>query len=267
MFPPPAQLLFTNAEPHRLSAVLTDLGINLAEWQGWSNPYNCLLVDTGDHRVLVDTGAGELGPDTGRLLRGLEAEGVGPEEIDVIIHTHAHYDHIGGNTDGGGNIAFPNARWVMSEAEWQSWMGGEAERVLPDDLFGGVKALLLGYCQKNLGPTKSCFRLAQGREEMVPGVEVVPTPGHSPGHIAVVLSSGDEKLFCLGDVCLHEGHMREPEWTAALDMVPPLAASTRRSILAQAADEDARVFFVHFPFPGVGRAIPSGSGWRWQPDA
>jgi glyoxylase-like metal-dependent hydrolase (beta-lactamase superfamily II) len=267
MLPPPTQLLFPSAPKDRLNVVLADLNVDPEQWPEWVNPYTCLLVNTGDHRVLVETGAGGLAPETGKLLQGLGAAGLGPEDIDLIVLTHAHYDHLGGNTDAEGKVLFENARWIMSATEWHFWMDGEAERAWPADVFPELKAMTIGIAQQNLGPLKDRVRLVQGQEEIIPGLEVISTPGHTPGHLAVVVSSNGEKLFCLGDICLHEGHMREPDWAAAFDMVPPLVAGTRRSILAEATQEKARVMAYHFPFPAVGRVSPIEAGWRWLPEA
>ena len=107
MLPPPAELLFTSAPQDRLSAVLAELGLDAEHWPEWVNPYTCLLVNTGDHRVLIDTGADGLGPDTGKMLRSLGAAGLAPEEVDLIVFTHAHFDHIGGNTDAQGKSSLP----------------------------------------------------------------------------------------------------------------------------------------------------------------
>ncbi len=117
-FPPPATLLLSNAPAESLEPVLRKHGLPVP-WLEWTSPYICLVIDTGKHRVLVDTGAGRLVPTTGRLLQNLLAENIAPEDIDMVVITHGHPDHLGGNTDNEGKLSFPNARYIMWKDEWE----------------------------------------------------------------------------------------------------------------------------------------------------
>ena len=146
IFPPPANFLFVNAPGDRLGRRLQEYGIDPQQWETWTSAYTCLLVNTGEHRVLIDTGAGALGADTGRLLASLHAAGVDAGEIDYVILTHGHPDHLGGNVDAQGSLVFPQAQWIMSRIEWDFWMEGEAERALPEH----VRDVLLGTAQRSL---------------------------------------------------------------------------------------------------------------------
>jgi len=109
-FPPPAIFLFTNAPREHLEKTLGEHNLNLEQWTEWVSPYICLVVNTGEHQVLVDTGAGGLAPTTGKLVQNLKAVGIAPEDIDTIIITHGHPDHIGGITDTEDMPPFLNAR-------------------------------------------------------------------------------------------------------------------------------------------------------------
>lgn len=262
VFPPPADLLFVNAPRDRLARMLKAYGLDIEGWKTWTSAYTCLLVDSGSSRVLIDTGAGELGPNTGKLLANLASAGVDPGQIDIVLLTHAHPDHVGGNTHANGDVLFPNARWVMSESEWEFWMGGQAETALPED----SKAVLLGFAQRNLGPIKERLTLVTGEQEVQPGIRIVPAPGHTPGHMVVRITSSQEQLLCISDLVLHPLHLEEPEWVAGVDMLPDQLVAQRRALFPTATADNCRVMAFHFPFPGLGRVSAKGDGWRWEAD-
>ena len=260
-FPPPAAFLFSNAPKDRLEQTLRQHNLQPEHWTEWISPFICLLVNTGKQRVLVDTGADGLTPNTGRLLRNLGAEGIWPEDVDVVILTHGHPDHIGGNTLDEGQPAFPNARYVMWKNEWDFWTTGEAEAKLDDH----VREILLGVARKNLPPIQDRLDLIEREREILPGIRAIPAPGHTPGHMALAVSSGAEQLLYISDTVLHPIQLEHPEWCAAVDFVPDQVVASRRRILNRAAVEKALVLAFHFPFPGLGHIFKKGDGWQWQP--
>jgi glyoxylase-like metal-dependent hydrolase (beta-lactamase superfamily II) len=260
-FPAPTNFLFVNAPEDRLAQALTKHGMTPERWERWMTPYTCLLINTGNGQVIIDTGAGALAPSTGNLVENLGSLGVSPEQIDLVILTHAHPDHLGGNTAADGSALFPKASWAISEVEWDFWMEGEAEAVLPEH----GKELLLGFAQRNLTPIMDRVDLVLDERELLPGVKILPAPGHTPGHSVVAVSSGGQELLCLSDLVLHPIHLEEPEWFAAVDILPDQLVSSRRAVLSQAAQEGSRVLLFHFPFPGLGRVVPHGDGWEWRP--
>ena len=260
-FPPPARLLFSNAPEERLQDRLRRHGLDLSRWTEWVSPYICLVVDTGEHKVLVDTGAGDLAPSTGRILPNLRAAGVAPQDIDTVIITHGHPDHLGGLTDIGGTLTFPRARYFMQRDEWDFWVSGQAEAELDEH----SREVLVGFARKNLPPIEERLELVDPETGIVPGIRALAAPGHTPGHMALAVSSAEERLLCISDLVLHPIHMEEPEWCAAVDFDPEQVVTTRRRILAMAATEGALVLAFHLPFPGLGHVVECAQNWEWKP--
>jgi glyoxylase-like metal-dependent hydrolase (beta-lactamase superfamily II) len=190
-FPPPATFLFANASKESLEQVLRKHKLQLEQWVEWTSPYICLVVNTDKHRVLVDTGAGGLGPNTGKLLQNLRAGGISPGDIDTVILTHGHPDHIGGNTNAEGKSAFPNAHFFMWKDEWDFWNSDLAGLKVDEH----TRELLSMLARKNLPPIQSQLNLIDHETEIVPGIQAIAAPGHTPGHMALVISSGGEHLL------------------------------------------------------------------------
>jgi glyoxylase-like metal-dependent hydrolase (beta-lactamase superfamily II) len=259
-FPPPTTLLFANAQKEELAQTLHRHNIDPEKWMKWVSPYLCLVINTGENIVLVDTGADGLGPDTGKLSKNLKSNGISPENIDTVILTHGHPDHIGGNTTSGGKPAFPDAHFVMWKEEWDFWNSGEAELRL-----GHGKEVLLDCAHRNLPPIQGQVDLIEHEEEIVPGIHAIAAPGHTPGHMALSIFSGGEKILCVSDAFLHPIHVEQPEWHAVVDFDPVQVAETRRRLLGMATREKALVFAFHFAFPGLGFVTWSENEWRWQP--
>jgi glyoxylase-like metal-dependent hydrolase (beta-lactamase superfamily II) len=261
MFPPPAELLFVNAPREPRAQALAEEGLGPKQWQAWTSAYTCLMVNTGSSLVLIDTGAGGLGPETGRLVENLRTIGIEPGDIDHVLLTHGHPDHLGGNVDAEGNVVFSQARWHMSRIEWEFWTEGQAEEVLPEH----GKDVLVGVAQRNLAPIKERVTLISGEQEIVPGIQVQPAPGHTPGHIVAAISSAGEELLCVADLVLHPIQVERPEWFAVFDLLPDQLVSSRRTLLDRAAQAKCLVMAFHLPFPGLGRVSAMGADWQWEP--
>jgi glyoxylase-like metal-dependent hydrolase (beta-lactamase superfamily II) len=259
-YPDPAAFLFANAPRGNLERALREHDLQPEQWV---SPYICLTINTGRHLVLVDTGAGDMAPTTGKLIPNLRAEGVAPEEIDTVILTHGHPDHIGGNTDRQGKPAFPNARYVMWKDEWDFWTSQlDLARLKIDE---HIKALLVTSAENNLPPIQSQLHLVDRETEIVPGIHAVAARGHTPGHMAVAISSGNQQLFYIADAVIHPIHLEHPDWYAVVDFAPDEVVSTRRRLFNRVAAENALVLAFHFPFPGLGRIVPKEDAWSWQP--
>jgi glyoxylase-like metal-dependent hydrolase (beta-lactamase superfamily II) len=232
-------------------------------------PYTCLLVETGRHVVLADTGLGTASSTSGAILARLEMAGIRRQDVDTVIFTHAHPDHLGGAVDMRNPRAplpmFPNASYVMSETEWGFWT---ADRV---DLHGlrlggDVKADMQSTARRCLRVLRHQVELIDRETEIVPGLRALAAPGHTPGHLALLLASEGRQMLHLGDAAVHPLHLEHPEWQNGFDLLPDRALATRRALLERAAAEEMRVMAFHFPFPSVGRvAARAEGGWEWTP--
>lgn len=262
-YPHPAQVLFANASQEQLAPVLSEHDLDYDTWDEYVSPYPSLFIDTGEHNVLVDTGAGDLAPTTGHLVSNLREAGVHANDIDTVILTHGHADHIGGNLTSEGELAFPNAEHVMWKSEWEFWTADPDLSPLKVDEH--LVQILLEWAHKNLPPIRDRLTLIERETEIRPGIRALPAPGHTPGHMAVRISSGDEQLLHLVDTALHPIHLEHPEWWAAVDYLPEQTVTTRRALLEQAAEEQLPALAFHFPFPCLGHIVEKGSAWTWQP--
>lgn len=259
----PAQVFFANAPEEDLRRALRGHNLDITTWKEYISPFPSLVIDTGQHMVLIDTGEGNLEPTAGKLIPNLRAEGIAPRDIDTVILTHAHPDHIGGNIDKRGEPAFPNARHVMMKIEWDFWMSKpnlEALNISQND-----KELIIKCARDLLLPIQTKLDRVDHETEIVPGVSAVAAPGHTPGHMAVSIVSDNKQLLCIGDAVIHQIHMEQPSWYTRYDLDPEQVITTRRLLLNRAATEKALIHAFHFPFPGLGYAIQKEDGWRWQP--
>ena len=262
-YPHPAQIFFVNAPRERLEQVLREHNINPEQWEQHVTPYLCLVINTGQNLVLVDTGAGGLSPTAGKLISNLRAEGIAPEDIDTVILTHGHPDHIGGNIDSKGEPAFPNARYVMWKDEWDFWTSEPTLAELKLDEY--IKDILITSASNNLPPIQDQLELVNRETEIVPGIRAVAAPGHTPGHMAVSIASDGDQLLLISDAVILQIHLEQPDWYAAVDFAPEQTVTTRRRLLDHAATKKALVLAFHFPFPGLGYVAQKEEGWQWQP--
>lgn len=250
-----AARFFANGDPAEVDAALSS---HRLEGGRIPSPYTCLLVDTGRHRVLLDTGGAGWDPGVGRLLESLEAARVDRASINVVVLTHGHPDHIGGNTDAGGLPAFPGARFVLATDEWTFWTSADTLATVPE-AFRRIAVA-------NLPPIADHVQLIDGEAEIVPGIRALPTPGHTPGHLAVVVQDAGEELLYISDAALHPIHLEHPDWHPLFDIDPVRAIASKRMLFDRAARRGSLVLAYHFdPFPCLGHVQAFGNGWRWEP--
>ncbi len=224
----------------------------------------CLVVRTGEHTILLDTGLGNAEqPVSGNLPRILKTEGIFPQKIDTVVLSHGHGDHIGGITNARGRLVFPNARYVMFRAEWEYWMADPD--LIHHDLDEKARLMFSTAVKKNLVQTKDRFDIIEGESGSIAGIEIIMTPGHTPGHLVLVVSSGKEQLYCLGDLFHKTSELLQPDLLDIFAVDPAQAHRTTNQMLSRIGESDPLVYSCHFPFPGLGHIAKIGDGWLWQP--
>jgi glyoxylase-like metal-dependent hydrolase (beta-lactamase superfamily II) len=223
---------------------------------------NTILVNTGHKLVLIDAGCGvdKIQKTNGVLLRNLAAAGYAPGDIDMILLTHAHFDHLWGISDHeNSSLLFPAAEFVASETEVAFWSDPELVGKLPP-------AQLPQVTQTNLKLASPRLRQIKAGTEVAPGLTTFDTPGHTPGHMSVHISSGSEEMLVAGDIVFDsEVSFLHPEWPFGFDLDASMGTRTRMAFLDRAATDRTLVSSYHLPFPGFGHVVREGSAYRWLP--
>jgi len=224
------------------------------------------LVNNGKQLILVDAGAGNWwgGGALGRLAGSLRSAGYAPEEVDIVLATHLHSDHVGGLTTQDGKRVFPNADVYVAKAESDFWLSSEIAAKAPKDaqrFFQSAQAIAAPYIEAGKWHTFS------GSERIVDGMQLVPLPGHTPGHTGYEFSSKGQRILFSGDIVhAQRVQLQHPEVTAVFDIDPTAAAATRQQLLPKLAREDVLIAVPHSSFfPPLGRLRKEGSGYSWVP--
>jgi glyoxylase-like metal-dependent hydrolase (beta-lactamase superfamily II) len=233
-------------------------------------PFNPQLINTGGKLVLIDSGNGiaTFEPTkgaVGRTLQNLAAAGVDAKTIDVVLMSHLHPDHTNGIRAADGSMAFPNAEIMVPAKDWEFWMSEEnAAKAQSNEMmknyFANVKKIYAGIESK---VTKYDWG-----KEIIPGITSIEAPGHTPGHTAFAIASGNSKILLQSDVTnIPEFFLRNPDWHVAYDVDPELAQTTRHKFYDMASAEKALVVGFHFTFPSMGHVEKDGDKYRLVPIA
>ena len=221
----------------------------------------CLLLEADGERLLVDAGHGSgFGPGTGKLIEHLQQSGIDPESISAVIPTHAHDDHIAGMLTADGKMAFPRARYYLGRTDWEVW---QARLQQPRAELNAGEQEYLRTADRYLPSLADKLELVDDGDEILPGIRVMAAPGHTPGHNAIHITSGNEQLLFVGDLVYLPIQVDHPEWSTQMDYDPQQAVTSRKKLLARAAEAHMLVLPSHFPMPGFGYVVEAERGWKW----
>jgi glyoxylase-like metal-dependent hydrolase (beta-lactamase superfamily II) len=225
---------------------------------------NTLVVRGKGKTVLVDSGCGDKGmrapgamgiENTGTLLDNLAAEEISVGDVDVVLNTHLHFDHCGGNTvesEGTLKPTFPNARYVLQKGEWDAASH-------PNDRTRGT------YLAENFEPLDAAkaVELVDGDAEIVPGLRMVRAPGHTEDHVVVEVESGGDYALYIGELSQHPVQLERLAWISAFDIMPVVSLETKKRFVERAIEKDATIVSVHHEYPGVGRIKAEDGRRKW----
>jgi len=220
------------------------------------------LIRAGGRTVLIDTGLGPKPAETpdapwGQLMSDFKAKGVRPEDIDMVVMTHLHRDHVGWNlkTEGGKYVpTFPRARYWMPKKDWDS---------CHDPALQPTRWVNAPQCVWPLADLGLC-EFMSGEQSLTRELTAVPTPGHTPGHMSILVTSKGERALVLGDAAHSPVQVLEPDWVSRADMDPDLTRQTRKALIDRLEREQILIAAGHFEAPGYGRIVRLEGRRYWK---
>jgi glyoxylase-like metal-dependent hydrolase (beta-lactamase superfamily II) len=225
-------------------------------------PFTSLVINTGPKLILIDCGGGNaFAPQTAGSWRdNFTAAGFNPGQVDTVIISHFHPDHVNNLRTADGQLTFPNAEVMVPAPEWAFWMDDAKMNATPEAGRG-----VFMNTRRVFGSIASKVTRYEWGKEIAPGITSVGTPGHTPGHTSFAVASGNQSLMVMSDVSNNPYlFVRHPEWQIAFDMDGPLAVEGRKKMLDRVAADKMQVAAYHFPFPATGHITKVGSGYRYE---
>jgi glyoxylase-like metal-dependent hydrolase (beta-lactamase superfamily II) len=223
---------------------------------------NALVINTGDKLALFETGMSSVKrtKDMGKVVENLKAAGIDPKDIDAVIPSHGHIDHIGGILAEDGSRNFPNAQIYIAQVDLEYWTDEAARKGTAGE--GSMLA-----ARKNLLPNRDRIIFYNDGKEVIPGVQAMATPGHTYGHTAFVVNSGGQTLFVGGDLVHHDIIIEKPRMEDAFDTDRKMAAETRVKSMSMLSSQKMLSLIYHTAWPGLGHFVTRGDGFRFEPIA
>jgi glyoxylase-like metal-dependent hydrolase (beta-lactamase superfamily II) len=234
-------------------------------------PFTALIVNTGSRLIALDTGTGgqlgSMAPQSGTFAANLAAAGIDPKAVDAIYISHFHPDHINGIKTKDNTLFFPNAEINVPAPEWAFWMDDGNMSKAPEAAQGTFRNVRRVFADI----AKDVKRFDPGKE-VAPGIASIAASGHTPGHTAFSIASGNQSMLYLADTTNNPWlFVRNPDWQAIFDMDGNMAADNRKRLLDRAAADKMLVHGYHFPFPASGYITKTAKGYdlvpvMWRPD-
>ncbi len=227
----------------------------------YDSPTNVTLIRSAHDLILIDMGSGDrFMPTAGKLWDNLAAAGIDRSKITKVVFTHGHPDHLWGTLDELDDLMLPQAAYFVAAAEWDFWQGDNAARGLPAERAGFVTG-----ARRNYARLSERVKMFAPGDELVPGLRVIGTPGHTQGHVSLEIAAGDG-LVIGGDALTHPViSFQYPAWRTTADHEPERAIATRRRLLDRLAADKAKLIGFHLPYPGVGRVERKDGVYRYVP--
>jgi glyoxylase-like metal-dependent hydrolase (beta-lactamase superfamily II) len=226
-------------------------------------PLTVIVLRVGDKLIMVDSGSGvgQWQPTAIDLPGNMKAAGIDPAKVSTILISHFHPDHIFGLMEKGTNAAtYPNAELVVNATEYKWWTEPGRVEKLPE------ARKPLGTRIQKVFPTWKNFKLVEGEREVAAGIRLINAPGHTPGHSAFLVASGNQQLLISNDTAYVPALLApHPEWQGAYDQDGPLAVETRRKLIDRVIADKIAICGAHFPFPGAGTFVKEGTGYAFTP--
>ena len=221
-----------------------------------SGSLNIPYIYSGGKHIIADVGFGEAGhPGAGGVEIALDGIGVSVSDIDIVFLTHFHGDHVAGLMDSAGALAFPQASYLTTRAEWDEWIGRWSASDAPQD-----KANLTRFSS-----LRDRISFVEAGDEIASGVRVVDLAGHTLGHAGLLVESAGERLLHVVDLLHQPFQFANTGWHFSFDSDPERAVATREATLRQCADEGILTLFYHMPYPGLGRVSHEAGAFAWNP--
>lgn len=226
-------------------------------------PTNVSLIASGDSLILVDAGSGaNFQATAGKLAENMEAAGLDPAKVTKVVFTHGHADHLWGALDDfDDSERFANASYVISTAEWDFWIDPDTPSHVPDWLKGMARG-----SARILKRLEGKIERRNGGDVIAPGIRYLETPGHTPGHMSLLVENGNERLLIGADALAHAAvSFARPDWRWGTDYDSDRAIATRRRLLDRLSNEKIALIGFHLPWPGIGMVEKSGTAYRFVP--